>query len=116
MFTDAYVETNYSEMENDEVKPVNAKLDDKIDVAVETVTEDNNVKVDSDREKYAEDDAAETIGCQERRGGVGRTEASAYDKINVDKMNFADANAEKHESAGSYFETSRNSSRGRRSS
>jgi len=47
-------------MENDEVKPVNAKLDDKIDVAVETVTEDNNVKVDSDREKYAEDDAAET--------------------------------------------------------
>jgi hypothetical protein len=46
MFTDAYVETNYSEMENDEVKPVNAKLDDK---------------------------------------------------INVDKMNFADADAEKHD-------------------
>ena len=65
MFTDAYVETNYSEMENDEVKPVNAKLDDK---------------------------------------------------INVDKMNFADADAEKHESAGSYFETSRSSSRGRRPS
>ena len=32
MFTDDYVETNYSEMENDEVKPVNAKLDDKINV------------------------------------------------------------------------------------
>ena len=58
MFTDAYVENNYSEMENDEVisrvmfldvksnldamkndemRTVNAKQDDKIDVAVENV-------------------------------------------------------------------------------
>ncbi len=58
MFADAYVETNYGERENDEVRPVNAKLDDKIDVAVESVAEKNNVMVDSDREKYAEDDAA----------------------------------------------------------
>ena len=58
MIADADVETNYGEMENDEVRPVNAKLDDKIDVAVESVAEKNNVMVDSDREKYAEDDAA----------------------------------------------------------
>ena len=50
MFADDYVETNYSERENDEVKPVNAKLNDKIDVAAESVAEENNVMVDSQGE------------------------------------------------------------------
>ena len=49
MFTGAYVETNYNEMENDDVRPVNAKLDDKIDVTVGSVAEKNNVMVNSDR-------------------------------------------------------------------
>ena len=50
MFADADVETNYGEMENDEVRPVNAKQDDKIDVAVESVAEENNGMVDSQGE------------------------------------------------------------------
>ncbi len=40
MFANADVETNYGEMENDEVRPVNAKQDDKIDVAMESVVEE----------------------------------------------------------------------------
>ena len=58
MFTNADVETNYGEMENDKVRPVNDKLDDKIDVTVGSVAEKNNVMVNSDRENYAEDDVA----------------------------------------------------------
>jgi len=38
MFADADVKTIYDDaMKNDEVRPVNAKQDDKIDVAVESV-------------------------------------------------------------------------------
>jgi len=55
MFTDAYVETNYNEMENDDVRPVNAKLDDKIDVTVGSLAEKKNVMVNINRENYAED-------------------------------------------------------------
>ena len=49
MFTDADVETNYGEMENDKVRPINNKLDDKIDVTMGSVAEKNNVMVNSDR-------------------------------------------------------------------
>ncbi len=49
-FADDYVETNCGERENDEVKPVNAKLNNKIDIAVESVAEENNVMVDSQGE------------------------------------------------------------------
>ncbi len=59
MFINADAETNYSEMENDEMKPVNAKQDDKIGVAMESIAGENNVMVDSDKEKSAEDDAAD---------------------------------------------------------
>ena len=59
MFINADAETNYSEMENGEMKPVNAIQDDKIDIAMESITGENNVMVDSDKEKSAEDDAAD---------------------------------------------------------
>jgi len=55
MFTNADVETNYGEMENDEVRPVNAKLDDKIDVTSGNLAEKKNVVMNNDRENYAED-------------------------------------------------------------
>jgi trehalose-6-phosphatase len=55
MFTGAYVKTNYNEMENDDVRPVNAKLDDKIDVTVGSLAEKKNVMVNINRENYAED-------------------------------------------------------------
>ncbi len=97
MFADDYVETNYSERENDEVKPVNAKLNDKIDVTVESVAEENNVMVDSDREKYAEDDAADAKDVKSGAEELDELKLLPYDKINVDKMNFADAYTEKHD-------------------
>jgi len=55
MFTNADVETNYGEMENDEVRLVNAKLDDKIDVTSGNLAEKKNVVMNNDRENYAED-------------------------------------------------------------
>jgi len=42
-------------MENDDVRPVNAKLDDKIDVTVGSLAEKKNVMVSNNRENYAED-------------------------------------------------------------
>ena len=66
MFADADVKTNLDAMKNDEMRTVNAKQDDKIDVAVENVevivAEENNVIVDSDKEKFIEDKASEATG------------------------------------------------------
>ena len=53
MFAD--VKTNLDAMKNDEVRPVNAKQDDKIDVTVGSLAEKKNVMVNNDRENYAED-------------------------------------------------------------
>ena len=59
MFINDDAETNESEVENDKMKPVNSKQDDKIDVAMESIAGENNVMVDRDEEKSAEDDAAD---------------------------------------------------------
>ena len=83
MFADTDVKTNLDTMKNDEVRTVNTKKsdkinvdkmmykdeqDDRVDVAVESVKvifeEEDNVTVDSDKEKSIEDSsvAAETTG------------------------------------------------------
>ena len=97
MFADADMETKYGEMENDEVRPVNAKQDDKIDVAMESVAGENNVVVDSDKEKSDEDDAADAKDVKSGEEEMDELKLMLYDKINVDMTKFDDADAEKHD-------------------
>jgi len=99
MFDDADVKTNLDAMKNDEVRNVNAKQDDKIDVAMESVeviiAEENNVMVDNDMEKSVEDEAAEAKDVKSGENEVDELKLLHYDKYNVDKMKFADAYTEK---------------------
>ncbi len=59
------------------------------------VAEENNVMVDSDKEKSAEDDAADAKDVKSGKDEVDELKLLPYDKINVVKMKFADADAEK---------------------
>ena len=66
--------------------PVNAKQDDKTDVAMESVAGENNVMMDSDKEKSAEDDAVDAKEVKSGEEEMDELKPVPYDKMRTEQV------------------------------